>query len=1115
MIVRDEAAVVTETLDSVVGHCDTWVIVDTGSTDDTIELIRAYFLRKGIPGELHERPWHDFGTNRTEALQLAAGKADYTWVIDADDLLVGSVDLSRLDADAYQLRYGTGSTWWRRQLFRSGLPWRYEGVVHEYATCEKAQTEERLEGDYHVEPRHLGARSADPAKYARDAELLMREHERDPDDARTVFYLAQSHFSAGETARALEWYERRARMGGFAEEVYYSLLRRALGLKALERPLAEIAEAFLEAWQARPTRAEPLCELATVYRLAEKFDLAYMFAVQAGEIPLPSADVLFVDAAVYAWRARDERSIAAYYVGRYQESYDLCTELLEGGRLPAGERGRVVENRAFAAAKLVTRVRVSGNWATSTEICAQWDKQSEGGGRWGSLLVTDDEDADLVAVVNHPLDAGETVDPARTIVFQMEPSSTVAHWGSWSAPDPSEFLQVRDHAHFPNNVEWQLSLGYEQLKTLEIKKTKALSTVTSGLDALPGQQMRVAFIRHLQECGTDIDVFGRDTRPLERKDEGLLPYRYTFAAENSSEPNYFTEKIADAILAECLCFYWGCPNLGDYLPADAFIPLPLDDFERSREAIERAIADGEWERRLPAIREAKRRLLDELQFFPTLERVVRGHRAADELAVRVINLDRRPERWETFRRRAVSAAGERFLDRCRRVSAVDGSLLTPTPELLRLFRENTFGLRRGVVGCALSHLGVWREIADGAAPGCLVLEDDARLCDGFWGQLVEVCSRLEPVDIAILGYEPWSTERELERHDRSTPPRLTQMDWNDYLGGSSGYIVTREGAGRLVDLVERDGFQHPVDVFLAQKRDELRVVECTPPIVIAPVSLSFGSGVATDIQHDFEPVGSTTPPASSGALGWQGPPSPVMRHRGELALKSLAPSLELGEVFLDVRPAWPLSDPTVAAGDDGVRMIVRSSGEGQTLHYTVRLDDALGLVDARPLEGAAGYEDCRLLNVGGSWLVCARDAEGRVLLTLDDATAGHALRLPSGAVGAPFVVEGEVRFLDGGSLPFAVETQGVAVDGGTLFVAHEEIAAEGVTRHAHRFVRLDDEFRPAAASPRFRLAGEQAELCTGLTRLGGRLVLSFGIDNRAVGLAVVDEDEALELLSPL
>ena len=76
MIVKDEARVIERCLASVLPLIDYWVIVDTGSTDGTQEKIRKFFENVGIPGELHERPWKDFGHNRSEALELARSKAD-------------------------------------------------------------------------------------------------------------------------------------------------------------------------------------------------------------------------------------------------------------------------------------------------------------------------------------------------------------------------------------------------------------------------------------------------------------------------------------------------------------------------------------------------------------------------------------------------------------------------------------------------------------------------------------------------------------------------------------------------------------------------------------------------------------------------------------------------------------------------------------------------------------------------------------------------------------------------------------------------------------------------------------------------------------------------------
>lgn len=345
MIVRNEAHVVHEVLDSVAPFISSWVIVDTGSDDGTQDKIRNHMAALGIPGELHERPWRDFGHNRSEALALARGQGDYIWVMDADDLLVGTPDFSGLTADVYQLHYGPDVSYWRRQLFRSGLPWRYIGVLHEYADCDRPYVEDRLDGDYYIESRRLGGRNLDPQKYARDAEILLAEVRRNPDDPRSVFYLAQSYFDYRDFANAHKWYARRADMGGFDEEVYYSLLRVANTLHELGETWPVVQDAYLRAWEHRPTRAEALYAIARHYREEQRYLLGYFFAERAAAIPLPDQDVLFVNAEVYTWRALDEQAVCASWIGRLDESFRLCRQLLRRDDIPEDDRQRIAGNR--------------------------------------------------------------------------------------------------------------------------------------------------------------------------------------------------------------------------------------------------------------------------------------------------------------------------------------------------------------------------------------------------------------------------------------------------------------------------------------------------------------------------------------------------------------------------------------------------------------------------------------------------------------------------------------------------------------------------------------------------------------------------------------------------
>ena len=356
MIVRNEAHIVHEVLDVVAPYITSWVIVDTGSDDGTQDVIRSHMAKLGIPGELHERPWRNFGHNRSEALTLAQGHGDYIWVMDADDTVVGTPDFGGLSADVYAMRIRdsfTYCTYWRRQLFRDGMRWRYEGVVHEYAHCDDPFVEERLDGEYYIESRRLGARNLDPQKYARDRDLLLAEVERNPDDARSVFYLSQSYFNLGDFANAREWAARRVEMGGWDEEVYYAMFQVAESMSRLGAPWPEVQDAYLRAWEFRPTRAEPLHAIAYRYRTDQRYQLGYLFAERAAAIPLPEEDILFVGADIYNWRAVDEQAVCASWIGKHMESFALCRRMLARRDIPDDDRKRIAGNRDISVPPLI------------------------------------------------------------------------------------------------------------------------------------------------------------------------------------------------------------------------------------------------------------------------------------------------------------------------------------------------------------------------------------------------------------------------------------------------------------------------------------------------------------------------------------------------------------------------------------------------------------------------------------------------------------------------------------------------------------------------------------------------------------------------------------------
>lgn len=350
MIVKNEARVIRRCLDSVRPFINSWVIVDTGSDDGTQAIVREHLA--GLPGELLERPWRDFGHNRTEAIALAQGKAQYLLFIDADEVLFApdGYALPPLTADAYRVRHETADrdiAFNLPNIVRAGLDWRYVGVMHEYVTCSSPHTTATLPA-ITIRGFFDGARNADPkAKYERDAAVLERALAGEPDNARHAFYLAQSYRDAGRPRDAVATYERRAAMGGWEEEVWYSFYQVAALEERLGADFARLLAAYLRAYQYRPQRSEPLCHLARICRERRDFALAHLFAARAAGTPRPD-DVLFVDESVYGWRAVDELSIAEYWTGRHAASAANCRNLLSGGRLPAAQRPRVIANLNFA-----------------------------------------------------------------------------------------------------------------------------------------------------------------------------------------------------------------------------------------------------------------------------------------------------------------------------------------------------------------------------------------------------------------------------------------------------------------------------------------------------------------------------------------------------------------------------------------------------------------------------------------------------------------------------------------------------------------------------------------------------------------------------------------------
>jgi len=351
MIVKNETEVICRCLESVKPLIDYWIIVDTGSTDNTQTMIKEFM--KDIPGELHERPWVDFAHNRTQALELAKGKADYLLFIDADETLLMSENfkLPPLNKDYYFITTEfSGTKYGRVQLINNHLNWKWVGVLHEAVDCPEAKTCGSIDGITNF-VRTDGARSKDPKKYNHDILVLENALKAEPHNSRYAFYLAQTYKDAGEYEKAIANYHARIAMGGWDQEIYWSKLSIAYLQELLNKDEETIVQGYKQAYLYRPSRAEPLYRLANYYRRKGQYQAGYEIANQGLHIK-DSSDTLFVEHWIYDYGLLLEFSICAYWQEKYQESLLASQLLLVDATLPENVQTCVKTNLIWIRAKL-------------------------------------------------------------------------------------------------------------------------------------------------------------------------------------------------------------------------------------------------------------------------------------------------------------------------------------------------------------------------------------------------------------------------------------------------------------------------------------------------------------------------------------------------------------------------------------------------------------------------------------------------------------------------------------------------------------------------------------------------------------------------------------------
>jgi hypothetical protein len=227
---------------------------------------------------------------------------------------------------------------------------------------------------------------------------------------------------------------------------------------------------------------------------------------------------------------------------------------------------------------------------------------------------------DAMLIFNTPSQRIRTVcDEHNVLAFMMEPGDFDMH--PWMFKGLRQYHRVyspiaRSSNTIPSHgfLGWMDDHSYPLLKQLAApSKTKHMSCIASGLNSLAGHRLRNQFIARIRQEIPEVEFFGRESNFIPQKSDGLLPFRYSIAIENSALPHYFTEKINDCFLAYTVPVYHGCTNIADYYPEKSFISIDINNPLSALETIRRIMTDDDWASRMDAVKEARELVLEKYQ----------------------------------------------------------------------------------------------------------------------------------------------------------------------------------------------------------------------------------------------------------------------------------------------------------------------------------------------------------------------------------------------------------------------------------------------------------------------------------------------------------------------
>ena len=360
MIVKNETKNLKKLFESIHEVIDYYVIHDTGSTDGTPELIKKIMNNYDISGEIFHEKWKNFGYNRQKALESAYNSdfnPDYVFIIDADEEFFYKDKnwFKNLKKDIYNIKRLFGSIEYYQPVIinvrnKNELGWEWKAPVHNYLSCKFSKTKENVDKNMvHIKSYCSGGAKSqnvsNEEKYLRDAKLLLEDLKENPNNPRSLFYLAQSYRDAKKPEESIKWYKKRLEVNGWIQEKYIS----CYNIGNLLRQIGKTQEAFyyyLLSFEYDSSRYECFYEMIKYHRNKGNKKLAYSLYKQLKPFKENSGK-LFLVSSVHNWKLDYEISIIAYYSKAYQEGINAFRRLFKCKTITINQIASIIKNFTY------------------------------------------------------------------------------------------------------------------------------------------------------------------------------------------------------------------------------------------------------------------------------------------------------------------------------------------------------------------------------------------------------------------------------------------------------------------------------------------------------------------------------------------------------------------------------------------------------------------------------------------------------------------------------------------------------------------------------------------------------------------------------------------------